>query len=228
MVCAIARGPPSISIGIDEVSRRKGQVYLNGGLRSETAGSVVGRRDRTEEAVKNFFTEEMGRRRCHTLQVVCMDMWAPYAKLVREHAVNAQILFDRFHIVKHLNEAVDGVRRELWRQPHFQRESECQRNTLAAAEEPVESHPRSKRAALDVGGLEYAAGSRLVLKEAFQLFWDYTQPWRGRAASAQVDQFGYALQAGAVQEIRKDACALTWREFFPGPKSVSPTEPSRA
>ena len=28
-----------------------------------------------------------------------------------EHAVNAQILFDRFHIVKHLNEAVDGVRR---------------------------------------------------------------------------------------------------------------------
>jgi hypothetical protein len=28
---------------------------------------------------------------------------------------NAQILFDRFHIVKHLNEAVDVVRRELWR-----------------------------------------------------------------------------------------------------------------
>jgi transposase len=26
-----------------------------------------------------------------------MDMWAAYAKLVREHAVNAQILFDRFH-----------------------------------------------------------------------------------------------------------------------------------
>ena len=27
-----------------------------------------------------------------------------------------QILFDRFHIVKHLNEAVDTARRELWRQ----------------------------------------------------------------------------------------------------------------
>lgn len=44
-----------------------------------------------------------------------MDMWAPYAKLVREHAVNAQILFDRFQIVKHLNEAVDETRRQLWR-----------------------------------------------------------------------------------------------------------------
>ena len=50
--------------------------------------------DRTEQAVKQFFTEEMGPRRCRTLQVVCMDMWAAYAKLVREHAPRAQILFD--------------------------------------------------------------------------------------------------------------------------------------
>jgi hypothetical protein len=28
----------------------------------------------------------MGRRRCRTFQVVCMDMWAADAKLVREHA----------------------------------------------------------------------------------------------------------------------------------------------
>jgi transposase len=38
--------------------------------------------DRTEEAVRPFFTEEMGKRRCQTLRVVCMDMWAAYAKLV--------------------------------------------------------------------------------------------------------------------------------------------------
>jgi transposase len=44
-----------------------------------------------------------------------MDMWAPYAKLVREHARNAQILFDRFHIVKHLNEALEEVRRSEMR-----------------------------------------------------------------------------------------------------------------
>jgi transposase len=42
-------------------------------------------------------------------------MWAPYASLVREHAPNAQILFDRFHIVKHLNEAVEEVRRSEMR-----------------------------------------------------------------------------------------------------------------
>jgi transposase len=56
--------------------------------------------DRTEAAVRPFFTKEMGTRRCHTLRVICMDMWAAYANLLKEHAPQAQILFDRFHIVK--------------------------------------------------------------------------------------------------------------------------------
>src|SRR5215469_2888945 len=71
----------------------------------------------------------MGPRRCRTLRVVCMDMWAPYANLVREYATHAQILFDRFHIVKHLNEAVEEVRRSEMRRlsqkqkVHFKRSS---------------------------------------------------------------------------------------------------------
>jgi transposase len=106
---------PAHVIGIDEVSRRKGQVYLTVVYDLERRVLLWVGEDRTEEAVRKFFTEEMGRRRCHTLRVVCMDMWAPYAKLVKDHAPQAQLLFDRFHIVKHLNEAVDTVRRQLWR-----------------------------------------------------------------------------------------------------------------
>jgi transposase len=113
--------PPVHWIGIDEVSRRKGQVYLTVVYDLERRVLLWVGDDRTEEAVRPFFTQEMGKRRCQTLRVVCMDMWTPYANLVREHAVNAQLLFDRFHIVKHLNEAVDAGRRELWRQLTFKR-----------------------------------------------------------------------------------------------------------
>jgi transposase len=107
--------PPVHVIGIDEVSRRKGQVYLTVVYDLERRVLLWVGDDRTEEAVRPFFTEEMGRRRCRTLQVICMDMWAPYAKLVKDHAPKAQILFDRFHIVKHLNEAVEEVRRSEMR-----------------------------------------------------------------------------------------------------------------
>jgi transposase len=63
-------------------------------------------------AVKRFFTKKMGVRRCRTLRAVCMDMWAYYANLVREHAASAQnLMFEGFRIVKRLNETVE----EFWR-----------------------------------------------------------------------------------------------------------------
>src|SRR5207247_3125684 len=92
------------------VSRRKGQVYLTVVYDLERRVLLWVGDDRTEEAVRPFFTKELGTRRCHSLRVICMDMWAAYANLVKEYAPQAQILFDRFHIVKHLHEAVAEVR----------------------------------------------------------------------------------------------------------------------
>ena len=42
-----------------------------------------------------------------------MDMWDPYVNSTREHLADAdsKIVFDKFHIAKHLGEAVDRVRR---------------------------------------------------------------------------------------------------------------------
>jgi transposase len=42
-------------------------------------------------------------------------MWAIYLDAVREHLPQARVLFDRFHVVQHLNRAVDEVRRDAWR-----------------------------------------------------------------------------------------------------------------
>ena len=111
----LRKRPPVHWIGIDEVSRRKGQVYLTVVYDLERRVLLWAGEDRTEEAVKKFFTQELGKRRCSTLQVVCMDMWAAYANLVRGNAPQAQILFDRFHIVKQLLAAVDEVRRSEMR-----------------------------------------------------------------------------------------------------------------
>ncbi len=47
--------------------------------------------------------------------LLLVDMRAAYAKAVSEHAPQAQVLFDRFHLVQHLNRAVDEVRRAQMR-----------------------------------------------------------------------------------------------------------------
>ena len=172
--------PPVHVIGIDEVSRRKGQVYLTVVYDLERRVLLWVGEDRTEEAVQTFFTQEMGRRRCHTLQVVCMDMWAAYANLVRDHAPNAQVLFDRFHIVKHLNEAVDAVRRELWRRLTSKEKVEVKGTRWLLLKNPwnLTNHQQERLSTL------VQWNSPLVrawyLKEAFQLFWHYKQPKRAQ------------------------------------------------
>ncbi|EQD61141.1 Transposase, IS204/IS1001/IS1096/IS1165 [mine drainage metagenome] len=43
-----------------------------------------------------------------------MDMWDPYIASTRKHvdSADSKMVFDRFHIMKHMNMAVDDVRRQ--------------------------------------------------------------------------------------------------------------------
>jgi len=165
-------------IGIDEVSRRKGQVYLTVVYDLERRVLLWVGEDRTEEAVKKFFTEELGRRRCHTLRVVCMDMWAAYANLVREHAPNAQILFDRFHIVKHLNEAVEEVRRSEMRRLSLKERVVFKRSRWLLLKNPWNLNPDQKERLSTLVRWNAPIVRAYYLKESFQLFWDYKQSQR--------------------------------------------------
>jgi transposase len=170
--------PPVHVIGMDEVSRRKGQVYLTVVYDLERRVLLWVGEDRTEEAVSKFFTDEMGRRRCRTLRAVCMDMWAPYAHLVREHAPNAQILFDRFHIVKHLNQTVDAVRRELWRRVTAQQKVEVKGTRWLLVKNPWNLTNDQKERLSTLIRWNTPLVRAWYLKEAFQLFWGYHQPKR--------------------------------------------------
>lgn len=190
--------PPVHMIGIDEVSRRKGQVYLTVVYDLERRVLLWVGEDRTEEAVCKFFTEEMGRRRCATLRVVCMDMWAAYAKLVRDHAPNAQILFDRFHIVKHLNEAVDEVRRDLWRQLSRKERVNFKGTRWLLLKNPWNLNKDQKERLSTLVRWNTPLVRAWYLKEAFQLFWTYQQSrraeqhlrkWMNSAMRARLEPF---------------------------------------
>lgn len=193
------RARPAVHvIGIDEVSRRKGQVYLTVVYDLERRVLLWVGEDRTEEAVKKFFSEEMGRRRCHTLRVVCMDMWAAYANLVREHAPHAQILFDRFHIVKHLNEAVEEVRRSEMRRLSLKERVAFKRSRWLLLKNPWNLSPDQKERLSTLVRWNAPIVRAYYLKESFQLFWDYKQckragthlqKWMTSAMRSRLDPF---------------------------------------
>ena len=68
--------------------------------------------DRTQASLDSFWAT-LSDEQVASIQAVAMDMWDPYIASVREHLPGAdgKIVFDKFHIAKHLGEAVDRVRR---------------------------------------------------------------------------------------------------------------------
>jgi transposase len=115
---AVARGKarkehqvPAL-IGVDEKAARKGHSYLT--LVYSIQGGTVEyiADDRTQSSLDAYFdafsTEEK-----NGVTAVVMDMWPAYINSVRAHFDDAddKIVFDRFHIMKHMGEAVDTVRK---------------------------------------------------------------------------------------------------------------------
>ena len=43
-----------------------------------------------------------------------MDMWKAFEKSTRKNAPQAAILYDKFHVMRHLGEALDQVEKGLW------------------------------------------------------------------------------------------------------------------
>jgi hypothetical protein len=111
----------------------------------------------------------MGMRRCHR------SAWFAWTGGVRQslkERARARILFDRFPIVKHLNEAVDEVRRSEMRRLSLRRES-CSAQPLVAAESPWNLNPDQKNACPLVRW--NAPIVRAYYLKVFQLFWDCCQ-----------------------------------------------------
>jgi len=169
-------------IGIDEVSVRKGQQYRI------VVSDLVRRRpiwfdgpDRSQAGTERFY-HWLGPKRCSRIELAVMDMWEPFAAATVKHATQAAILYDKFHVVGHLNDALDEVRRSEYARLESDRERRFikgQRYTLL-----------SRRAHLSYRGrhalkLLLQANKRLqvayLLKESFDRLWSYRNEGWARA-----------------------------------------------
>ena len=173
------RRRPLHILGIDEVSRRKGHHYLTVVYDLERGVLLWVGEDRRAETLTRFFAE-LGRRRAATIQVVCLDMWRPYLKAVRDHAANAQVLFDRFHLVQHLNRAVDEVRRSEMRRLSGTEKASFKKTRFLLLKNPWNLRTDERERLSTLVRWNTPIVRAYYLKEAFQLFWDYRQT--GRAA----------------------------------------------
>ena len=164
------------SIGVDEIHWRKGK-------RSEHFLTVIYQIDRhcrrllwvgpkRTQATLRRGLAALGDEVVGGLRFVCSDMWRPYLNVIAAKVGHALHVLDRFHIVSHLNQAVDEVRRaessRLRGQPLAARLKKMRWNLLRRGRR-VRGRARRKLQGLLASKL--ATGRAWQLKEAFDQFW---------------------------------------------------------
>lgn len=120
---------------------------------------------------------ELGPQVVRGLRFVCSDMWKPYLQVMARQASQALHVIDRFHIVMHVNQAVDAVRR--WETSRLRGSARAEhlkhmRWKLLRRGSRVRGHARWQLRVLWAAKL--ATGRAWMLKESFQHLWHYKSP----------------------------------------------------
>jgi len=175
MRAQIARAgtPGPRAIGVDEISVRKRHTYRIVVSDLDRRRPIwFGGDDRSEASMAQFY-DWLGPEKSARIRLVVMDMWKPFRAVARQRAPQAAILFDKFHILRHLGDALDRVRKA-----EYARLGGKSRRFIKGQKYALLSH----RDSLTLDGrrslaLLLAANKRLntayVLKESFGQLWNY-------------------------------------------------------
>lgn len=168
-------------VGVDEVSIRKGHTYrivVSDLLRGRPIW--FGGTDRSQASLELFF-QELGIKKCRGIRLAVMDMWKPFRNATLKHVPGISILFDKFHVIRHLGEVLDQVRKsEYARLTGKDRQFiKGQKYTLLSNHANLTLDGRRSLAKL------LRANQRLniayLLKESFGQLWDYqSEAWARR------------------------------------------------
>jgi transposase len=96
---------------VDEIFLGKTVKFLTVVSNLETGEPLWLGEERKRETLDRFFAEALPRRRRRFVRAVCVDMWKPFVQSLRVHLPHARIVYDKFHVLRHANDAVDETRR---------------------------------------------------------------------------------------------------------------------
>ena len=179
------------SIGVDEICYRIGRKFATLVYQIDK-GCVrllhvsFGRREKS--LIRFFVMLNKGTvglaKRSLKIKFVCSDMWKPYLNVIAKWCGNALNILDRFHIKKHLNEAVDQTRRDTVKKLKDQgkgKEQALTKSKFLFLKNVANLTAKQTVRLSELLGLNLPIIRAYLMKEDFERFWDYRSVyWAGR------------------------------------------------
>lgn len=169
------------AIGIDEISLRKGHTYRIVVSDLERRRPIwYGGKDRSEESIDMFY-EWLGPKKANKIQLAVMDMWKAFEKSTKKNIPDAAILYDKFHVIRHLGDALDKIRKIEYARLSGNDRSyiKGQKYTLLSNRENLTLD--GKNALKKLLKANKRLNAAYLLKESFGQLWSYqTEGWARR------------------------------------------------
>lgn len=206
--------PAVHALGVDEISLRKGHQHFALVLSDLERHCVIAvLKERSQEAFATWLagltaTERQG------IRVVAMDMWGPYRGVVKSKLPKAQIVADRFHITKHLNDAVTKIRRSLQATAHQADDQLLKGTRWLLVKRRADLKPEEEVKLCAVLQAFPTLRTAYLLKEKFQTIADKIQ--NRQQAERFLRAWLYEAQASALPQLLKFTKTLQnwWNEFL--------------
>jgi transposase len=167
------RKPALKQLGVDEIYRGKNDKFLTVVSNLETGEPLWFGKERKKETLDEFFRTQLRSRQRKRIQAACVDMWEPFRLSIEEWAPGCRIVYDKFHIIQHVNDAVDEVRRA-----EFFRKGPKMRDLIKGKKWLLLSRwknlvPRQRGVLNRLFQLNRRVFKAYMLKESLERLWDY-------------------------------------------------------
>jgi transposase len=167
------RKPPLPQMGVDELYRGKKGKFLTVVCNLETGEPLWFGNTRKKETLDQFFRDELWPQQRKRIEAACVDMWAPFRRSIEQWAPQCKIVYDKFHILQHANDAIDEVRRA-----EFFRRGKQMRGLIKGKKWLLMSRWKNltvgKRGELSrLFELNRRVFKAYLLKESLERLWDY-------------------------------------------------------
>jgi transposase len=166
------RNQATPALGIDETSFKKRHEYVSVICDLKRAKVLHVLDGRGKEPVVAYF-KAMPKKIKSAIEAVTMDMWEPFISAVSEQLPQAAIAFDRFHIAKHLNDAVDKVRRSEHRELTGKGDQRLVRTKYLWLQNPEDMSPARRTDFLALRDTSLRVARAWALKEHARHLWYY-------------------------------------------------------
>ncbi len=208
---AVARGlarrrPEEVRrLSVDETSFRRRHRYVTVVSNPETGRVLHVAQGRGREALAAFY-EGLGETQRAAVESVSMDMWAPYIAATLDMIPHAwaKIAFDRFHVAKHLGDAVDKVRRAEHRALLKEGNAILSGTRFQWLEGPAAEDARGEAGVREAARRHAADGPGVGAEGSGRESPELPEPKLGDGRVEAVARIGFALPPGARRQGRPD------------------------